>query len=409
MKIQKIIVKFFLGMRYCFLKILTFVLFKNTEKPNPKVILVFRTCLLGDFLFALPSLSILKKKFPHAKLIFVTTSQGSSSIKTAAKKYLNNSSSMPWMNFVVPSIIDEVVIIPKFTKANIFLIRKKINNLDPDISFLLPHPGEPFLGLFKKILFLKLIGVKSNFHGWKVKGDYTFFRDAQQELGYFGHKIQGPLRAIYESVLIDKINTKDIDFPIQISTESTNWVDNLFVGQDKKSLKIGISMGSIQDHKQWSSTNFHELSKYLDKKYSVSLFLTGTTNDIGLSKDFSHKGFKRPIIDLIGKTDINQLAALFKKLDIVVSNDGGSAHLAASVGCKVVSIISGIEHPFSIDPWGNFKYSVYHKTKCSPCYSMTFCPEGHKACMRDLSIFSVINKVNLAIADLQSVDDNVMN
>ena len=207
----------------------------------------------------------------------------------------------------------------------------------------------------------------------------------------------------------NQLSEKDIDFPVQIAQKAINLIETMVRDQNQETLKICLSMGSIQKHKQWALDNFHEVSRYIDKTYSVSLFLVGTVNDLAISREFNQEGFKNPVIDLIGKTDINELAALFKKMDLVISNDGGSAHLASSVGCKVVSIISGIEFPSSIDPWGNFKYSVYHKTVCSPCYSMTYCPEGHIACMRDLSVKSVIDKVNLAISDLQSGFLNIKN
>jgi len=398
-KLKVFLVRFILGLKYICLMILTTTLFRKNRTDNHQVIMVFRTCLLGDFLFAIPSLNILRQRFPNAKIIFLTTYTSSSATKKMADKYLDTSLPLPWFDFITPGLVDEVISISNFRIRTIWEFRKQIKKDNPDLFFLLPHPGDSLISILKKIILFKLIGINKNFYGWRVKGDYSFFRSTQQKMGYYGHKILGPLRAIEEYRLIGKGNKNIIDFPLQISPQANVWAEQLLQKIEKGSLKIGLSIGSIQEHKRWPVNNFFELSKQLDNMFSVSFFLIGTINDVELSKGFHHYHYRNTLTDLISKTNIQQLGALCKKLDLVISNDGGAAHLAAAVGCKVVSIIPGIEYPYSIDPWGNFNYSVRHNTSCTPCYSMTFCPLGHNACMNDLSIESVLGKINLAIND----------
>ena len=394
------LLKILLKIKYFFLKVITVFFFKNDEVINPKVIMAYRSCLLGDFIFAIPALNILRTKYPNAKLIFLTSAAGSKDTMDSGRKYVNINKLFPWFDLITPEIINETISIQKISIKEIKGIKKKIKDYNPDLFFLLPHPGDPLKGLLKKIFLFKILGVRKNFFGWKVKGDYSYFREQQQGLGYFGHKIFGPIRAIEEYESIGKVNQNQIKFPITVKKKYDLWAKNIVIKDTSNKLMIGISPGGIREHKIWPIDKYIEVVKNLDSEFEISFFLIGTKNDIEISKQFKKLDLKNKMIDLVGKTDINQLAALFSKLDLVVTNDGGGAHLSAAMGCKVITIISGIEYPHAIDPWGNFKYSVRLNTSCSPCYSMTFCPLIHMNCLRKLETKSVMEKVYLAINDL---------
>ena len=45
-----------------------------------------------------------------------------------------------------------------------------------------------------------------------------------------------------------------------------------------------------------------------------------------------------PILDLCGRTDLHQLAALSAESDLLISNDTGPLHLAAAAGARVIGI-----------------------------------------------------------------------
>jgi heptosyltransferase-2 len=67
-------------------------------------------------------------------------------------------------------------------------------------------------------------------------------------------------------------------------------------------------------------------------------------------------------------------------------------HLGDAMGCKVVSIVPGIEYPDSIEPWHNKSLAVRHAVECSPCYNFNTCPKGHKRCMTELPVGRVLQR-----------------
>jgi heptosyltransferase-2 len=64
--------------------------------------------------------------------------------------------------------------------------------------------------------------------------------------------------------------------------------------------------------------------------------------------------------NLIGKMDLSQVVNLMNSSDLIVSNDSGLAHIAASVklACVVVSA-----HPLDGDPWHLHSPKRYHPWK----------------------------------------------
>jgi len=391
-----IFVKAILKIRHYFLGSLAFLLFRTKSVKKPKNIIVFRTCLLGDFIFSLPALELLKQNFPEAKIYFMSTYASSGVAKFA--NYVNKKEQLPWFEFIKPNLIEDIISIQNLSFGCINETKTIVKRINPDLIVLLPHPGDPLLGIIKKLILFKLLGINKNVFGWRVKGDYSFLRKQQNELGFFGHKIFGPLRAVYELRKFYSISEVEIKFPINIKANEIDWANRFITDHTKESsLKIGFGVGSVQKHKQWPIQNFVKLAELLDQNYDISFFIYGTKNDKELADYFENSSFKNGLVNLIGETDISQLAAILQKMDVLITNDGGTAHLGAAVNCKVLSIISGIEYPNSIEPWGNFEYVVRHEVPCSPCYSMTFCPLGHNSCIKEISVDQVYKKVNKII------------
>jgi ADP-heptose:LPS heptosyltransferase len=393
-----IYLKTILGLKFNILRVLCFLFFRSKYNKSPKNIIVFRTCLLGDFIFSLPAVNQLKQNFPDAKIYYITTYASSGVVKFAT--YVNKNELLPWFEFIKPSLVKDVISLQSLSLRCIRETRSIITDINPDLVILLPHPGDPLLGIFKKILLFKMLGINRNVFGWKVKGDYSFLRKQQNDLGLFGHKIFGPLRAVSELSNFYLIKKTEIKFPININENKIIWANEYIKNHAKPNiLNIGLAVGSVQKHKQWPIQNFVKLAEQLDQKYDITFFIFGTRNDEGLYHHFETSIFKNKLVNLIGKTEISQLAALLQRMDVLVTNDGGTAHLGAAVNCKVLSIISGIEYPNSIEPWGNFDYVVRHEVPCSPCYSMTFCPLNHNACIKEISVEKVYNKFNSIISD----------
>ena len=91
-------------------------------------------------------------------------------------------------------------------------------------------------------------------------------------------------------------------------------------------------------------------------------------------------------IDLTGKTDLLQLAAVLEHCRLLITNDTGTMHVAAAVGTPVVAIF-GPTDPKTTGPWGEGHAIVKKEVDCSPCLKRV-CPTDH-ACMKKVTVDEV--------------------
>ena len=89
-----------------------------------------------------------------------------------------------------------------------------------------------------------------------------------------------------------------------------------------------------------------------------------------------------PDLDLAG------LASVLGRLDLLVTNDSGPMHLAASMGVPCVALF-GPTDPSRTRPVGPDNEVLYTDRWCSPCFRRR-CPLLHHRCMRDLTVEQVV-------------------
>lgn len=382
--------KLLLRMQNILLFLLCILLFKRRYKSDDvRKIMIMRVAALGDFLFAVPSMIALRRRFPNVTIVLLTTPTTNTNYNKAVQNYVGDSETLPWLDFVIPTIIDEAFCFSVNARSLHKDVRERVRKFNPDVTIILSHPGDPAFGLMKKLFFLKLLGVRSDVCGWRIRSSNKFLREAQYKAGLFEHKIMGPLRAISESPLMLPIENIRIEFPLNIKQCNEHWADNFLREKGWEEIPVvAVVPGSIQPHKRWPAEKFVLLCQDLMRIYGVKLVIIGTKGDKDIGKRIREEVSKE-IENLAGEVSIQQSAALLKRCVLLVGNDGGAMHLGAAINCPCVSIIPGIEYPGSIEPWGNEELAVRHFVSCAPCYSFTHCPQGHNRCMVDLPLEKV--------------------
>lgn len=87
---------------------------------------------------------------------------------------------------------------------------------------------------------------------------------------------------------------------------------------------------------------------------------------------------------LAPQTDLKQLGAVLKRLDGLVTNDGGPGHIAVALGVPSVTVFGPTNYK-SWAPAGDPLHSVvFSKVACAPCDKME-CPEKGIICMESVS------------------------
>jgi len=90
--------------------------------------------------------------------------------------------------------------------------------------------------------------------------------------------------------------------------------------------------------KRWPPGYFAELADGLAAD-GVQCVMVGTAADGGTAHDVERSAkASRPIVSLIGRTDLPTLAGVFDNCRALVTNDSGAMHLAAAVGIAVTAM-----------------------------------------------------------------------
>lgn len=309
---------------------------------DPKKILIRCPNWLGDIIMCLPIFEALKQQFPHAQLHAL--------IKTPFHEILN-----------IDTRIDKVIAFEKpkslIQKLNCFSLAKKLKKENYDVSICLTRSLSSALPLF-------IAGIKQRIGSSMFLGSILItdticlnkqLHQRKQYLSFL--KPLGILTAA-ELACLDK----------------TNYSSPLKDSLDKPYILFhpGASYGSA---KTWPLDYFEKLASYFleIKKYKVIFLGDKTQNKPSLCHE--------DLIDLTGKTSLNDLAALISNAELVVCNDSGPMHICDAVGTKLIAIF-GPTDPALTGPKNTFSHVVFNKTPCGPCFERK-CPLDHK-CMRQI-------------------------
>jgi len=363
-------------------------------------ILVFRSAALGDFIMAVPALAEIRNVFPNYQVILLTTTSGSESLRAKAASYAGTNST-PWTSFVEPHLVDKTLSLRDVSSMRgVLIARSELSAYKFDFCIMLNDPGAGLEGRFKKLLMLKVIaGLFVPVLGWRRRRLSNSNRITAHQQVVSRHHVHGPLQFLSEMTPPRKYEDKDLVFDLRPGHDAIAWASTWLRENhlhDRKRL-VALAPGSIQPHKRWPLESFMSLLVSLLARYDDAHFIViGTPSDKELGDVLTAVDPQR-VYNLAGITSITQSAALLQQCHLLVGNDGGAMHLGDAMGCKVVSIVPGIEFPDSIEPWHNKALAVRHPIACSPCYNFVSCPQRHNRCMTELPVERVLANCSLVL------------
>jgi len=119
-------------------------------------------------------------------------------------------------------------------------------------------------------------------------------------------------------------------------------------------------------------------------EHGASVVLVGSGADAPVCREIGrlHRG---QLLDLSGRTTLEQLAALLAGARAVVSNDSGAMHLAGAVGARVVAVFGSTNEkataPLTSGPDAPAPVVVAADAWCRPCM-LRECPIDHRCMTR---------------------------
>ena len=166
---------------------------------------------------------------------------------------------------------------------------------------------------------------------------------------------------------------------------------------------VGIVPGSNAPARRWPVERFAAVAAALDAR-GGSVVVMGGSRETGLTGRVA--AAVPGAVDVGGRTDLADLAALLSVCDLVVTNDTGPMHLAGAVGTPTVSLW-GPSDPDEVRQLGAPDTRVAGAPlPCMPCRRNdchrrgpgTVLADAHEECMRQIEVEAVIAAAHASLA-----------
>jgi ADP-heptose:LPS heptosyltransferase len=196
--------------------------------------------------------------------------------------------------------------------------------------------------------------------------------------------------------------------PPTISEVSKAKADALLAqeGVGLRDLVVGfnVNVSDLSQERRWSQKEFLNLAKGLLTELDVRLVFIGSSSEADYVAEtveqLPHDG---RTINLAGKTDLEELLCILKRCRILVTNDSGPLHLAASLELPTVSFF-GPETPMLYGPKGGDTLVFYEGIYCSPClnvFNVKTAPcNGQNVCMQGIQAEEVLKRMREHFSDI---------
>ncbi len=321
---------------------------------NHKNILMIRLSAIGDVVRTLPSLYLLRKKFPKSRIVWA--------IEEKASLILEGNNAL-----------DEIIVIPR---------RSWIRSLKDPLKW--------FGTIINIIKFLRDIREKRfdtvlDFHSSIKSGIISWSTGAETRIGYTArysrewnflfNNVRLPLRKKrisrmernftllkYFHIVADEYKAE-----ISISKDEKNYIDDFLKGENlssKKKIIIFPGTSKKQAYKKWGSKNYAAIAD-MCLNDDVGIILGWGPGELDECEKIV--SYADRTIALSPPTSLKHLAELIRRCDLFIGGDTAAMHLSCAVGTPCVAIY-GPTDPVLNAPWGkDFRIVHDDSTDCSPC------------------------------------------
>lgn len=294
-------------------------------------ILIIKPSSLGDIILALPALSALRGSFPDSKISWLVHSE-----------FIPLLRNHPHLTEIIPfdrEFLGKAWFHPGAFACLVSLI-SRLRRSKFDAVF-------DFQGLFRTASLGWLSGCKKRFGMANAR-----------ELGhiFYTHKViqnQGCVHLVdYYLKIIQTAGASDlsVQFILPENSAAVDSVGRLLAkyGVVPNNYAVFVT-GSAHPDKCWPIERFAALAKKISSAYHLPIVATGNAFEAKTVENF--KGIANvPMVNLAGRTSLNELVALMRSAALVVSNDTGPGHIAAALGRPLV-LIFGYSNPARVAPY----------------------------------------------------------
>jgi ADP-heptose:LPS heptosyltransferase len=139
---------------------------------------------------------------------------------------------------------------------------------------------------------------------------------------------------------------------------------------------VAFQLGASQDVRRWPVEYFARLGEYLWTRHRLCPVVVGAESESHLGERYA-ASTHAPRIDLIGRTDLAQLAGVLCQTELLVTNDTGTMHMAAGLDLPIVALFLATAQPWDTGPYRENCVCLEPDMACHPCSFSSTCKHDH--------------------------------
>lgn len=352
----------------------TFLVNRRSESQNeasaptdhPKKILFIQLSALGDTILAMPTLRALRQSYPQAEITFLTSSTNLSYLEECPyvdKRILFRFPLYQLIQILRRERYDWVIDLEHWSRFSVFLAYATSAHRRVGFSADRQH---------RHYLFTDTVP--------HIPGQHEVLNFLS-----IAHKLD--------------CSTEDTSLAVWIDEKEREWCKNLLIHE-----QVDVSDPLVVLHpeagrrgeprRRWPQEQYVMLADTLASRYNAQIVLTGAPDEVAVS-EWIAKQTQHKTICLAGQTQVNQLAALFARADLVICGNCGPMHLAAAARTPVITL-HGPTNSAQWGPWSEKATCLEATLPCSPCLNLGFeyacqaLPDGTSPCMRTIAVSEVL-------------------
>lgn len=356
------------------LSLLRVLLWFRSKPMNPQKICIHRVGQIGDILCAIPAMKAIRRAYPKAEITLLT-SPGEEGNPGAAELLKGEK----WIDHLHVYYSSEL---GSLCKIRSFAQKLKYERFDA--WFQLPQDITTFKTELRNMFFAKVVGVKWA-GGYHVNTLKFFVRD-QAKHQKFIRESELQCRHLKDI----GINSCNAGFELSIP-------DGEHIGAERLRNEFGIVEGIImalapggkRPSNRWHVERFAEIGRRWIASGGQVVIIGGSADkDLG-ERIIEECGVRAA--NLCGKTTLLGAAGILKLSELLVTNDSGPMHLAASVCTLCVVVFSARDFPVKWYPVGKDHMVIRKDVPCSPCF-MDVC-SNNNLCMAEVQVDEIWDAV----------------
>ena len=337
-----------------------------------KRILVVRTDRIGDVLLSTPVLQALRDYYPMSYIAMM--------VSPATQEILDGN---PYL--------DRIIVFDKNKHKGFFstlAFSKKLKKENFDVAVIL-HPTV-------RVHFLMfLAGIRERIgYDWKAPYFLTQVLPHKKQEGS-KHELE------YNFDLLKALGINEVyrQMYMPIKESSDRFVEEALknAGISPNDTLVVVNPAASCVSKLWPVKKFAEVADRL-ATLRIKIVIVADSVHKNIGNELRSLAASKPF-DFSGQFNLSELASLFKRSTLLISNDSGPVHIAVAVGTPVISIFGRNQAglgPRRWGPTGPNDIVLYKKTDCSPCLAHA-CTQRFK-CLEAITVDEVVLEAHKLLA-----------